>query len=109
MHWLKNYRFVDRDMFMRYQGGGVGHKITSHLNEKLLDDYLDANPQEALDEDEDDSDQTEQELEDFENEMHSEPESEEDDNMGIEDGREASENEQEEEEDSAESEGYADL
>ncbi|OCB90166.1 hypothetical protein A7U60_g2627 [Sanghuangporus baumii] len=28
--------FVDRDMFMRYRGGGIGHKITWSLNSFLL-------------------------------------------------------------------------
>ena len=29
------YSFVNRDMFMRYRGGGVGHKATWHLNDTL--------------------------------------------------------------------------
>ena len=30
--------FVDRDMFMRYRGGGPCHMITRHLNKELLAD-----------------------------------------------------------------------
>ena len=30
------FRFVDRDMFMRYRGGGVGHKISWSFNRVLL-------------------------------------------------------------------------
>ncbi|KAG2028813.1 hypothetical protein BDR03DRAFT_1019306 [Suillus americanus] len=32
------YRFVDRDMFMRYRGGGVGHKSICEATKCLLDD-----------------------------------------------------------------------
>jgi len=32
------YRFVDRDMFMRYRGGGVGHLVTRFCNKKLAMD-----------------------------------------------------------------------
>jgi hypothetical protein len=38
---LINYiflRFVDRDMFMRYRGGGVGHKVTRTWDEFLQSD-----------------------------------------------------------------------
>jgi hypothetical protein len=27
--------FVDRDIFMRFRGGGVGHRSTWHLNDRL--------------------------------------------------------------------------
>lgn len=27
-------RFVDRDMFMRFLGGGIGHKATDHLQQR---------------------------------------------------------------------------
>ncbi|KLO16710.1 hypothetical protein SCHPADRAFT_822793 [Schizopora paradoxa] len=30
--------FVDRDMFMRYRGGGVGHKVTRSSNRALLEE-----------------------------------------------------------------------
>ncbi|KAL5534936.1 hypothetical protein ACEPAF_3026 [Sanghuangporus sanghuang] len=30
--------FVDRDIFMRFRGGGIGHKSTWHLNERLMED-----------------------------------------------------------------------
>ncbi|KAH7920814.1 hypothetical protein BV22DRAFT_980352, partial [Leucogyrophana mollusca] len=32
------YRFVDRDMFMRYRGGGIGHKATRHWDAMLQRD-----------------------------------------------------------------------
>lgn len=37
---LTNYlpRFVDRDMFMRYRGGGVGHSSTREATNKFLHD-----------------------------------------------------------------------
>ena len=31
---LTLYRFVDRDMFMQYQGGGVGHKYMRDIESK---------------------------------------------------------------------------
>ena len=31
-------RFSDRDLFMRYRGGGVGHLTTRHINQVLLSD-----------------------------------------------------------------------
>ena len=29
------YRFVDRDMFMRFRGGGIGHKVTRDWDDIL--------------------------------------------------------------------------
>ena len=34
---LTLYRFVDRDMFMRYRGGGVGHKYMREIETKHED------------------------------------------------------------------------
>ena len=34
-------RFVDRDMFMRYRGGGIGHTSTRGTHQSLLDDRED--------------------------------------------------------------------
>ncbi|ETW80523.1 hypothetical protein HETIRDRAFT_418527 [Heterobasidion irregulare TC 32-1] len=43
--------FVDRDMFMRFHGGGIGHKGTWHLNASLLRDGQAAQvPEEPSDE-----------------------------------------------------------
>ncbi|KAH7909388.1 hypothetical protein BJ138DRAFT_1102735 [Hygrophoropsis aurantiaca] len=38
--WLYHYVniFVDRDMFMRYRGGGIGHKATRHWDRSLQKD-----------------------------------------------------------------------
>jgi hypothetical protein len=32
------FRFVDRDMMMRFHGGGVGHKSTREVTDQFLDD-----------------------------------------------------------------------
>ncbi|KAG0695610.1 hypothetical protein DFH29DRAFT_879939 [Suillus ampliporus] len=37
MYFYVNH-FVDRDMFMRFRGGGVGHKMTRDLDELLRSD-----------------------------------------------------------------------
>jgi len=29
-------RFVDRDMFMRFLGGGIGHKVTEHVQQNIV-------------------------------------------------------------------------
>lgn len=34
----RDFRFVDRDMFMRYRGGGVGHKSIQKAIQKFCDD-----------------------------------------------------------------------
>ena len=31
-------RFVDRDMFMRFLGGGIGHKVTEHVQQNFVTD-----------------------------------------------------------------------
>jgi hypothetical protein len=36
----RSHRFVDRDMFMRYRGGGVGHRGTEGQNRVFLEDEL---------------------------------------------------------------------
>jgi hypothetical protein len=49
---LLNSRFVDRDMFMRLRGGGIGHKATWEWNELLLSDVgkaVDDEPEESDD------------------------------------------------------------
>jgi hypothetical protein len=33
-----SYRFANRDMFMRFRGGGVGHKATRHVDHALSQD-----------------------------------------------------------------------
>jgi len=35
---MKMIRFVDRDMFMRFRGGGIGHKATWDWNDFLFSD-----------------------------------------------------------------------
>jgi hypothetical protein len=45
--------FLDRDMFMRFRGGGVGHKSTSQATQFAYDDrdMMDANDYESNDSD----------------------------------------------------------
>lgn len=108
--YLNQSSFVDRDMFMRYRGGGVGHKVTSHLNHQLLSDFLNSNDQEGDPDDEDEGvDPAEQDGD--ESEEQSEPESEENDCGRQGEDRDASENEAngDEHEESFESDGYADI
>jgi hypothetical protein len=38
---MSNFRFVDRDMFMRFHGGGVGHMATNTFRSTV---YQDNNP-----------------------------------------------------------------
>ncbi|KAI9463410.1 hypothetical protein HD554DRAFT_2027126 [Boletus coccyginus] len=45
---VSNYNyssFVDRDIFMRYRGGGVGHKLTYEATHYLLNDHKTLNKQ----------------------------------------------------------------
>jgi hypothetical protein len=35
---LTTFRFVDRDMFMRFRGGGVGHKTTREATQSFYED-----------------------------------------------------------------------
>jgi hypothetical protein len=37
--YLTSIRFVDRDMMMRFHGGGVGHKLTREATNQFLDDH----------------------------------------------------------------------
>ncbi|KAI0063164.1 hypothetical protein BV25DRAFT_453896, partial [Artomyces pyxidatus] len=85
--------FVDRDMFMRYRGGGVGHRGTRFCNTALLRD------QHVVLADESDSDGgDESEEEDAEEDEEGEEEGEEDgDNEGDNEGEEEGDNEGEEE------------
>ena len=52
--------FVDRYMFMRYRGGGVGHKSTWHLN-----DLLKSTLTEVVSTDDDDDEEEEEENEEM--------------------------------------------
>ncbi|KAI0310493.1 hypothetical protein OF83DRAFT_1019709, partial [Amylostereum chailletii] len=64
MDWEMFYinMFVDRDMFMRFRGGGVGHLSTRHLNRELEDDGEQG--EEEHDEEDEDKDGDEDEDED---------------------------------------------
>lgn len=68
--------FVDRDIFIRHRGGGVGHKCTWHLNESLLKDGADISAEEE---------ENEQENEDSDSE-HSEDEQDEEEEEETDDG-----------------------
>lgn len=49
--------FVDRDMFMRFRGGGVGHKSTSQATQFAYDDrdVMDTNNYESSDSDDEEA------------------------------------------------------
>ena len=58
-------RFVDRDIFMRYLGNGIGHRATNHLHVGASSQNCNTDPEVAVDEDfelEEFSDGTESEV-----------------------------------------------
>jgi hypothetical protein len=93
-------RFVDRDMFMRFRGGGIGHKATrdrmagvSHspaASEEETDEIV-------VDEDEDEESDSEEEHSDSDENIDSDQDTDDDDNgeenLGPEDGEEGWEDE----------------
>jgi hypothetical protein len=69
------YRFVDRDMFMQFWGGGVGHKATRDWDEFLQSEGHEPNEvgDDSSDE-ENDEEEEDSEDEDIEADVNEEPE-----------------------------------
>ena len=74
-----DYRFVDRDIFMRYLGNGIGHRATNHIPSSQS---CNTNPEVAVD-DSEDSGLNEFQRADISDGTESEALSDEDDDYGY--------------------------
>jgi len=103
--WLTRHRFVDRDMFMRHVGGGVGHcsdpRVETYEDDVSEDDDMDISNDTSVPipdhEDIQDDEQVEgncsndEDEEDEENEgQEQQSENDDDDDLGPEDGEDDS-------------------
>ncbi|KAL5537155.1 hypothetical protein ACEPAF_978 [Sanghuangporus sanghuang] len=99
--------FVDRDMFMRYRGGGIGHLVSRHLDRELLKEI-----EKEIEFNEGDGDvEMEEETTEDQSEVESEDLMESEDEEGEEDLQEDFDNSDGSGEDTGggESDGYAEL